>query len=262
MPATPDALGTATSVLWNIPAEVSSNPSIDNVKVWRSQSSENTGYTFLADVPRVTGAAIPTSYVDPTIANRQAFYLVTFTAGASGSPEYYESSYNTTYFYPTPRELRLIETIKRSMPEVISRCGVGLNDSDYMVGLRLAVQIFNTYPPETHFTWENFPSSHEYFLIGLAQLTTLASRYLPLSIRDWSYSEPGGVVMQVDRGAKISQAIQIISNVYSQYLPIVKLDFSSDFPTGVGTVQLPLSMGGVVSRGMLNVLDIFTATGR
>jgi hypothetical protein len=148
------------------------------------------------------------------------------------------------------------------MPEVIARCGVGLNDSDYMVGLKLAVQIFNTYPPETYFGLETFPRSHEYFLIGLAQMTTLASRYLPISIRDWSYSEPGGVVMAVDRGAKINQALQIIGQVYSQYLPMVKLDFASDFPTGVGTIQLPLSMGGVVSRGLLNVLDIFTASGR
>ena len=68
--------------------------------------------------------------------------------------------------------------------------------------------------------------------------------------------------MQVDRGAKINQALQIIGNIYTQYLPLVKLDFSDQFPTGVGTIQLPLSMGGVVSRGLLNVLDIFTATGR
>ena len=35
-----------------------------------------------------------------------------------------------------------------------------------------------------------------------------------------------------------------------------------DSPMGVGTVSLPISMGGNVSRGLLNVLDIFQATGR
>lgn len=258
----PSVLGHGTAILWNVPAEISARTDIDGITIWRSTDGENVGYTGLAQIPTGSGSNIITSYTDDTLADRAAYYLVTFTAGVSGATGYYESSYATTYFYPTPRELRLIETVKRSMPEVISRCGVGLNDSDYMVGLKLAVQIFNTYPPETYFSLSTFPRSHEYFLIGLAQLTTLASRYLPISIRDWNYSEPGGVVMQVDRGARINQALQIIGNVYSQYLPMVKLDFASDFPTGVGTIQLPLSMGGVVSRGLLNCLDIFTASGR
>lgn len=264
MPATPDTLGNATDILWNVPKEVSDRTDIDHVKIWRSQTSENQGYTLLDTIDTGSGTGIVTSYVDNTLPTRTAYYLVTFTAGPTGGtgPADYESNYNTTYFYPLPRELRLIESIKRSMPEVISRCGVGLNDSDYMVGLQLALQIFNSYPPETYFRLDNFPKTHEYFLIGLASLTTLASRFLPISIRDWAYSEPGGVVMTVDRGAKINQALQVIGQVYTQYLPLVKLDFSSEFPTGLGTIQLPLSMGGVVSRGLLNVLDIFTATGR
>jgi hypothetical protein len=258
MPATPDSLGTATTILWNVPQEIASRTDVDKIKIWRSQTSENDGYSLLATIDTGSGSSIVTSYIDATLPTRTAFYLVTFVSTSAT----FESNYNTTYYYPLPRELRLIEAIRRSMPDVISKCGIGLNDSDYMVGLRLALGIFNSYPPETYFNLNNFPASHEYFLIGLASLTTLASRFLPISIRDWAYSEPGGVVMTVDRGAKINQALQVIGQVYTQYLPLVKLDFSDQLPTGVGTIQLPLSMGGVVSRGLLNVLDIFTATGR
>jgi hypothetical protein len=261
MPATPDSLGTATTILWNVPQEIASRTDINKIKIWRSQTSENDGYTLLNTIDTGAGANMVTSYIDATLPTRSAFYLVTF-ATITGPTTDFESNYNTTYYYPLPRELRLIESIRRSMPDVISKCGIGLNDSDYMVGLRLALGIFNSYPPETYFNLKNFPASHEYFLIGLASLTTLASRFLPISIRDWAYSEPGGVVMTVDRGAKINQALQVIGQVYTQYLPLVKLDFSDQLPTGVGTIQLPLSMGGVVSRGLLNVLDIFTATGR
>ncbi len=256
MGATPDTLGNSTQILWNVPEEISARTDINQVKVWRSQTSENEGYQLLDTISTAPGTAIVTTYVDATLPTRTAFYLVTFAAPG------FESNYATTYYYPLPRELRLIEAIKRSMPAVIAKSGVGLNDSDYMVGLQLAVQMFNSYPPQTYFRLADFPASHEYFLVGLASLTTLASRFLPISIRDWAYSEPGGVVMTVDRGQKINAALQVIAQVYTQYMPLVKMDFSSEFPTGLGTIQLPLSMGGVVSRGLLNVLDIFTATGR
>jgi hypothetical protein len=266
MAATPDLIGVGSTILWNIPAEISSRSDITHIKVWRSPESECGGYVWHDTIGATGASGYITSYTDTDTVG--GYWLVTFTAGDPGAPSptpapvTFESNYNTTYRYPSPRELRIIEAVRRSMPDVITKSGVGLNDSDYMVGLNLAIGIFNSYPPQTYFNICNFPASHEYFLVGIASLTTLASRFLTISIRDWSYSEPGGVVMNVDRGAKINQALQIIGNVYSQYLPLVKLDFASDFPTGVGTVQLPLSMGGVVSRGLLNILDIYTATGR
>ena len=246
----PSTLGIGTDVKWTIPADISSRTDIDNVKVWRS-SSENENYTELAQIDYSGSSPL---YYDVT-GNRGYSYLVTFLA--SMAP--YESPWHITFFPPLPSEARLIEFIRRATPEVIAKT---MTDEDFLNGLYLAVQIFNTYPPETSFSLANFPRSHQAYLIGLGQLTALTSRFLPISIRDWAYSEPGGVVMQIDRGAKMNQAMEIISKVYTQYLPLVKMDFAWDFPMGVGTVQLPLSMGGVVSRGLLNVLDIFTATGR
>ena len=261
----PSDLGTSTGTMWNIPKEISDRPDINRVRVWRSTTGENSGYTLLDTLTCTPGPGIVSQYVDSTVAVRSAAYLVTFAvAGATGTdPLAYESSYNTAYYAPLPKELRLLESVKRAMPDVIVRSGVGLSDSDYMVGLYMAIQVFNTYPPQTYFTLQNFPRTHEYFLIGLAQLFTIASRFLPISIRDWNYSEPGGVVMQVDRGAKMTQALQIIGNTYTAYLPMVKLDFSDSFSTGVGTTPLAIGMGGgPVSRGILNILDLFTSVAR
>lgn len=246
----PSELGIGADVKWTIPAEIASRSDIDFVKVWRS-SSENSAYTELAQVPY--SAASP-GYYDATGA-RGYFYLVTFRSNSSN----YDSPWHITFFTPLPYEAKLIQQIRRATPDVIAKT---MTDEDFLVGLNLAVQIFNTYPPETYFTLADFPRSHVGYIVGLGQLTALTSRFLPISIRDWRYSEPGGVAMDIDRGGKMKDAIEVISKVYTQYLPIIKLDFSWDSPMGVGTVQLPVSMGGVVSRGLLNVLDIFTATGR
>jgi hypothetical protein len=246
----PGTLGIGVDIKWTIPSEISSRTDITHVKVWRSQA-ENQGYTELDQIPYL--AATP-GYNDST-GNRGMFYLVTFVA--SSIP--YESPWHITYFLPLPYEAKLIEQIKRATPEVIAKT---MTDEDFLVGLNLAVQIFNTYPPETYFTLSDFPRSHVAYIIGLGQLTALTSRFLPISIRDWRYSEPGGVAMDIDRGQKMKDAMEVISKVYTQFLPMIKFDFAWDSPMGVGTVQLPVSMGGVVSRGLLNVLDIFTATGR
>lgn len=250
--ATPTQLGHGIQINWTVPAEISKRTDIDIVRIYRS-SNENDGYAFLEDVAASAGA-IPTTAFDES-GNREKFYLVTFISSTAS----FESHYHITFFRPLPREARLIEQVRRSVPAVLQAT---LTDEDYMNGLKLALSIFNTYPPQTYFTLATLPGEYEYFIIALAQMTSLASRYLTLSIRDFRYSEPGGVVMDIDRGSKINEALGIIAKVYTQYLPLVKLDLSHDLPSGLGTVPLPISMGGSISSGALNILDIFTATGR
>jgi hypothetical protein len=246
----PSTLGIGTDIKWTVPAEIAARTDIDSVRIWRS-NVENANYT---ELDQILYSQSSSCYNDPT-GSRGLFYLVTFVSSLAP----FESPWHITFFPPLPYEAKLIEQIRRATPEVIART---MTDEDFLNGLNLAVQIFNTYPPETSFSLSSFPRSHQAYLIGLAQLTALTSRFLPISIRDWTYSEPGGTAMNIDRGAKINAAMEIITKVYTQYLPLIKLDFAWDSPMGVGTVQLPLSMGGAVSRGLLNVLDIFTATGR
>lgn len=243
---------------WSIPEEISKNPSINRIKVYRS-AGENYGYELLPNmIDFPAGSQIPNTYKDDN-GSRSYYYLVTFCDTVSG----YESSYHVTFYSPLPRELRLINLLKKSFPDILNKSPIfnQLTDEDYLSGLNLAVQMFNVHPPATNFNLLNFPKSHEFFLIGFAQLLTLTSRYLPISIKDWSYSEPGGVTMSITRGDKVNQAIAIITQTYSQYLPLVKLDFAGDYPVGFGTIPLPLSMGGAISRGALNILNLFNMGG-
>lgn len=252
---TPSEVGTGTAVSWTIPKEIAARTDIDVIKVFRSDNA-NQDYVLIASIPAGTAGSLQTSYMDSSLGNdRSRYYLVSFVS--SSAP--FESAFHITFFPPNPMEARLIELVRRSMPPILQGT---LTDEDYLNGLNMAIQIFNTYPPETYFTLSTFPKTHYFFIVGLAQMLALASRYLTLSIRDFRYSEPGGVVMDIDRGSKINDAINIITKVYTQYLPLVKLDFAADSITGLGTIQLPLSMGGMVSRGLLNILDIFTAVGR
>lgn len=268
MPAqSPSTLGIGADIKWTVPDEIAKRTDIDFVKIWRSPK-ENKDYVEIDEIPfkEKKGPGVTNSdgdgvkdrftghYHDPN-GKRSLFYLITFVSTARN----FESPWHLTFFPPLPSEAKLIKYVKDATPDVIRKT---MTDDDFMNGLQLAVQIFNTYPPETYFTLANFPRTHLAYLIGLAQLTALTSRFLPISIRDWRYSEPGGVNMDIDRGAKMAAAMEIIAKVYTQYLPMIKLDFAWDSPMGLGTVSLPISMGGNVSRGLLNVLDIFTATGR
>lgn len=246
-------LNKGVKVCWTIPMEISSKPNIDRIRIYRS-GDEDRGYELIETIPAGAPGCFATHWFDPC-GMRGLHYLVTFFSTLDN----WESCFHITFFMPTPREARLIEQVYRSMPALIQPT---LNTSDYLAGLHVAVQIFNVYPPQTYFTLDTFPRSHEFFIVALAQMTALANRYLTISIRDFRYSEPGGVVMDQDRGSRINEALAIIARSFTQILPLVKLDFSDDLPMGLGTVQLPLSMGGVISRGILNILDIFTATGR
>ena len=249
----PSDLGVGATIGWTVPQEILKRTDIDTVNIWRSPT-ENSGYEMIDSVPYAPSGR-GTYYTDIDGKVYTNFYLITFKSTSSN----FESVWHITFWPPTPHEAYLVEMIKRATPQVMQNM---MTSEDYLNGLCMAVQIFNAYPPETSFRLSNFPRSHEAFLFGLGQLTALSSRFLPLSIRDWRYSEPGGIVMDINRGEKINQAMEIIGKVYTQYLPLVKMDFSWDSPMGLGTIQLPMSMGGIVSRGLLNILDIFTATGR
>jgi len=256
MSSSPLDLGKGANVRWTVPGEIKSRSDIDTVYIFRS-NRQNDGYAKISEQDYKTASGDYNNYfTDPTNTSRYGkYYLITFKSSTTS----YESPWHLTFFDPLPVERWFIEQIRRATPQVIQDT---MTDEDYLNGLYLAVGIFNSYPPQTYFTAMSFPGQYAFFIVGLATMTALTSRFLPISIRDWRYSEPGGVVMDIDRGSKIQQALEIIADVFTKQMPIVKLDFADDLPIGVGTIQLPLSMGGIVSRGLLNVLDIFTATGR
>jgi hypothetical protein len=258
MSPTPLDLNSGVIIAWNIPIEIKEKWNVAKVNIYRSNKL-NEGYEFIQSLD-VVNNEIPTEYKDPN-GKRDYYYLVTFV---SAPPESKESNYHLTYFYPNPNELRYIYILKSSIPDYLKTNTVigEFTDYDYLTGLNLGLQYFNSYPPLTYFTLNNFPRQYEYILIGTALMFTVVCKYLPVSARDWTYSEPGGVTMQYDRGSKFQTAFDMIQKMFSQYIMLIKMDLSIDNVQGFGTIPLPLSLGGVIPQGVLNILNLFTSIGR
>lgn len=245
-------------IQWTIPREIKERSDIDSIKIYRS-TSENYGYSLLETLSFPI-ENIPTSYKDLT-GSVSNYYLITFNSTTSG----FESNYHLTFKFPTPLELRYISYLKSMMPNILKDNLGGfdaLTDNDYLAGLTLGLQYFNSYPPITGYTLDNFPKTYLYLLLGISMMLMIVARYLPISVRDWTYSEPGGVTLVVDRGSKFQQAIELIQKTYGQYLEIIKMDLSVDNVEAFGTIPLPLSLGGVIPQGVANILNIFNSIAR
>jgi hypothetical protein len=93
-----------------------------------------------------------------------------------------------------------------------------------------------------------------------AQITVCMLKYLGIGIRDFSYSDMG-LSLNIDRGEKIRNAMKDIMDFYNKIFELAKMNFMSQ-GVGVGTLQLPISIGGNLNRGLLNILDIFQSLGR
>ena len=258
MSPTPLDLNSGVVIAWTIPIEIKEKWNVDRVNIYRSNKI-NEGYSLINSI-NVVNQKIPTEYKDAD-GRRDYFYLVTFV---SAPPESQESNYHLTYFYPNPNELRYIYILKSYLPDYLKTNSIigEFTDWDYLNGLNLGLQYFNSYPPITYFTLNNFPRQYEFIIIGTSLMFAIVGKFLPVSARDWSYSEPGGVTMQYDRGGKLQAAFEMVNKMYSQYISLIKMDLSIDNVQGFGTIPLPLSLGGVIPQGVLNVLSLFTSIGR
>jgi len=235
---------------WRLPLDIANLP-WEKVNVYRSYS-ESVDYSNIAMVD-ATGGYGPGGYIttfkDSTQgATKNAFYLVTYLKLPT-----IESKWLTTVFSLTPRETRLIEFVKGSTPPIINQ---HLDDFDYRSGLLLSLQLFNLTPPLTTFSIEDFPYEYEIFLRWGCLYMAALSQLLNISIRDFDYTVPGGLTLRVDRGAKINNYLKIYTEDFENMLKTVKMNFASK-GVGLGTIQLPLSLGGLVVSRVMNLFDLF-----
>jgi hypothetical protein len=59
----------------------------------------------------------------------------------------------------------------------------------------------------------------------------------------------------------MNQALEQLNKMYSEFVVKAKWRFTPQ-GIGLGSVYLPVSMGTQISRGALNILDIFNSIGR
>lgn len=242
---------------WIVPDDIKPLiASYTKVRIYRSEQ-ENTGYELIDEIDSTIGAAFVDSYQDLTALDSQRFayyYLVTYYKPSLPTAE---TKWFITFFQFTPREQRLIDEVKTSVSPFIA---CKMTDKDFRAGLLLSLQLYNTYSPVTNFNFDNFPSNHEPLIVYGAQMTTLFIRYLGVAITDFSYTDQG-ITLSLDRGSKIKQAIDNVTAMYNQMMFFAKIEQAFD-AAGVGTLQLPVSIGGNLSSGLLGILDIFNAVGR
>jgi|GEM_PF-5490692 len=245
--------GNVTKVKWNIPVELSKRYDLVKTNIYRS-NYEQFGYSKIDSINTFDqNNNFVTYYLDRTEGNgRDKYYLVTL----SDANEEYESSFILTFFELTPREKRLIGYIRSSIPKVIDEL---MTEQDYQAGLNLAIQWFNIIPPVTSFTINNLDKNLEPIIVLMSNVTVLLTKYLPISIRDFSYSIPSGISLNIDRGEKIRQAINNVTELIHRNITQIKWEYCNA-PVALGTIPLPLSLGGMLHRGILNLLNVFQFT--
>jgi hypothetical protein len=181
------------------------------------------------------------------------FYLIRYYDVTNDT----ESKYYLTWKSPTPKEARFIQFVRGFVTPWVSQF---LTDDDIRGGIILALNYLNLQPPQTTFSLDDFPTLYEPLLYMGAGIFTLLFKYLNIAITDFNYSD-NGLSLNVDRGAKVKEAIAQLLGMYNQMLSLAKLEFAYG-GSSVGTVQLPIGLGGNIQRGIMNVLDIFTSVGR
>lgn len=247
-----------TTIQWTVPAGLVGTSNYDKIRIFRS-SQEQTGYVQIAEI--ASGA--PTfvlSYDDVSADNgRDKYYLMKYY----DSTALQETKYYLCIFELTPREMRLVAMLRNMLGSIVTTDPVTLQqltDEELSAGITLGIQYFNVYPPITSFTIDNFPKDYEVLLLYGAQIMTLLNKYIGLAITDFNYND-NGLSLNLDRGQKVNQAIQQSTAWYNQLVTLGKLEFAYT-GEGLGTLQLPVSVGGNIARGVSNLLDIFQSAGR
>jgi len=241
----------AVKIYWSIPEEIKSSEDYSKVRIYRSLN-EQKDYDLLDTIDLVVPGSdvYTTSYEDTTPeASTDKFYYIRFYNPTADI----ESKIYITFFEITPREARLIEGIKKWMPDVLLK---RLDDQDYRAGLKLGILNFNTFPPLTHFTIDDFPYDYENFLIIGSVIFTVLTKYLNISFKDINFSD-SGLSLPIDRGSKMMAAVEKMQNMYNTMMKAVKMNFVTP-GTGIGTLSLPISMTGRISSNLMDIMNIFT----
>jgi hypothetical protein len=245
-----------TEVRWNIPdalTEAVAAGQYDDTQVFRS-NAEQDGYVLVGTLKTLdTDGAPQAQYQDPG-GQRYNFYLVKFFDTASKK---LYPSFELAFHVLTPRERRLVDYVRGWVPDVITP---DIPDPAMGTALQLSLNAFNVQSPETNYTIDGFPSNYEHFLILGMEINILMLKQIKLGIRDFSYSDMG-FQLTLDRDAKMKSALDQLKDMYWSHLALAKFNFAH-MGLGLGTVPLPISFGGQLSRNMLNMLDIFSAMGR
>ena len=248
--AVPTTLFNFCEVRWIIPATIVAG-TYDTTNIYKS-SSESQNYQLLASISNITA----TSYTDTTTsitAKDAANYMVLWSHSTTGI---YSSS-SLAYKAPTPREQRLILQLRDYLSRFITN---RLADEELRQYLEFAVNAFNIYSPITNFGLSDLPKQMEPLLMTGAVILGVSYNMLGIGFTDIGYSDQG-FQLTTSRYDKMAGAFDKMLSMYNNLLSIAKMEYAEG-PEGVGTVALPIGMGGNIGRGVMGVFDLLGSLGR
>ena len=248
------ALTLSGNIYWRIPDYLRTETQYDRQEIFRS-SAEQTGYTCIDTINLYDASAIYIeTYYDASATASQPWYLITLANSNTGT----ESRWFQAVRDLTPREARLVSQVRNYMPPIINKY---VSDIVFQQSLLMGLAYFNNVSPITNYTLNDIPYELEMFIIYASMIAVVIGQFLPISIRDFSYS---GVTpsITIDRSTKLKDTISLIESHYQKLVQPVKMDIGLyQAGTGLGTFALPLSLGSRLAPGLLNVFDVLKMGG-
>lgn len=210
-----------------------------SVDIFRSTNGENGDYSVIDTIS--SGPSNSTyTYVDAN-GDDSFYYYVKYTpaGGVAGSIV-------LARIQPTIRELRLRDKVYSILPEVV-QVRVDANRTQIRDAIKNSLNMVNAYAPVTSYGITNMPDAYETAVEFGAQMLMYLEHILQISIRDFGYGV-SGISLNIDRGAKMNQALTLLTTYWNNYLKVAKF---RDYPDAIGLGSLGIAVPSSRTFGIL-----------
>lgn len=220
------------TIEWVVPSTLSANVAY-TINIYKSSGGEDGDYSLLVNVSAGTSNTTYT-YTDSNGSDSD-YYLVRYLPAGG-----VEGSNVLARIQPTVREQRLRDKIYTQCPEVV-QVRIDSNKTQVRDAIQNALRMVNSHAPVSSYTVSNMPQAYEVAIEYGAQMLLYMGLYLQISIRDFSYGV-SGISLNIDRGAKMNQALTLLTGYWNEYMKVVKF---GDYPDaiGLGSSSIATPMG-------------------
>lgn len=247
-------------ISWTIPYTILQDASYTSINIYRGKNeSDDSSYIMIANIDRWVNND-PTQEID------------SYTDSTGEETDYYYVRYKKdngtlskillTTFDLNPKQLRLVNSLRKMLDPIITSDILQdgtmrpMEDTDLMMGINMALGFWNTFPPITSFTLNDFPKEYETMLLMFAQYFSILNKALGLQLRDFSYSDNGLSLNQ-----QFTPAIQnALSNIMGFLQPLIqktKMEFSTGSAGWLGSTMFSVGINGRLGQYPLDIISIF-----
>lgn len=242
----------SVTISWNTPYPILQNPDLKYINIYQgTDENKLSSYEVIAKIDRWINNDLEKEIDTYTVENGtdNLFYFVRYSDEQNNL-----SKILLTNFELSPKELRWVENLRSMLDPIICSSILAdgtmrpLSDSDLMLGIRMALDYFNNYSPVTDFTFANFPKGggYEYLILMLSCYFALMSKFVGLSLRDFSYSD-NGLSLNQSWGPAVKNAMDQIMAIINPLMQRSKIEFSDGLATGLGSTNWAVGVNGRMS---------------